>query len=156
MLPMSGLMLPIFSLLQNASRPCSLPFSPFQRSSYGCPLADCGGSPLSEVVEIVKTVSAVGGAARTLAAQVKLPQPLSRLAEILSSAALIGTAAPGAIGALFETLHALAQVIDFGLNNFGRHIWISASLTVRRSGSVPTNYSAGCAKLAALAPRSIC
>src|SRR5215472_9593906 len=38
---MSGLTLPIFSPLQNASRP---PFSPFQRSPYGGPLADCGRS----------------------------------------------------------------------------------------------------------------
>src|SRR5262245_9702792 len=45
MLPMPGLTLPMFfSPPQRKQLQPSLAFSPFQRSSYGGPLADCGGS----------------------------------------------------------------------------------------------------------------
>src|SRR5262249_5919425 len=56
MLPISGPMLEMFSPLQNAPRPCPLPFSPFQRSPCGGPLADCGGSRAS-LLNIFRTSS---------------------------------------------------------------------------------------------------
>ena len=78
---------------------------------------------LGKGVEIVVAVGSIGSATRPFASQMKLPQPLARLAEIRGSTALIGAATPSATGTLFETLHALAQVINFGLDNFGGHIF---------------------------------
>ena len=91
----------------------------------------------------------------TLTSQVKLPQPLARFSEIPRRAKLICAAAPAAIGGSFETPHALAQVINFGLDcrghSFDLHELDDAEIRV---GGRP--YSASCARLAALAPRSMC
>jgi hypothetical protein len=79
-----------------------------------------GGVLLSEDIQIVERVATILRAVRTFATQMKLPQPFARPPEILGSATLIRATAFGAAGGLFETPHALAQIIKVGMD-FGGH-----------------------------------
>jgi hypothetical protein len=82
---------------------------------------------LGEGVEVVEAVRPVCCAMRAFTTEVKLTQPFAALSEVFGRAALVSATAAGPRLGGLQALHALTEIMKFGLD-FGGHLSISAML----------------------------
>jgi hypothetical protein len=73
---------------------------------------------------------------------VKLPQPFARFPEIRGGSQHVGAATSSAPGVLFETLHALAEIEDGGLDFRGHSFDLREHSTMAEIAAGADLYSA--------------